>query len=270
MFPLALLLIVPVSLLDVCDACGKGKLCKPHAQLETAEIERLRPRLESEEARDRIAALRDIAALTHEHENVPSERVAEILVLALEDRSLRVRDRAVRLLADGQHPEATVVALVDLMGSFKKKMWSLVAWLQGENQDRGTVTDAMNYLKTVMRKSGDVPDDRVVEALADVLLAMPSEMRGQPVAMAATKSLLQLGTKDAVKAVLRQFSSMSDTPEMRNIHDALRGFAFDLEIDDYPEYGEDVPEKWARWVKKHSRAMPAKLGKWRGKPVDEE
>ena len=279
LLPLALLLIAPLprlaargethdGLQDVCDACRRGRLCRPHAKFEAAEIERLRPDLESDEIRDRIGALREIAALTREHQNVPTREVATILVAALEDRSLRVRDRAIRLLTDGQQPEITVVALVGLLEGFRKNMWSLVPWLTGPREERGTTADAMNYLETVMRVSGDVPDDRVVKALADVLLAMPAEMRGQPVAMAATRSLLGLGTRDAVQAVLRQFSSWSEGREMRNIHDALRYFALDLDVEDFPEYGGEAPEQWARWFKKHARDLPSKLGKWRGKPLE--
>lgn len=266
---LALPLAPPGRALDVCDRCQDGKLCAPHAELEAAEIARLRPQLESADPGERTSALRQVADLTARHENAPSAEVAAVLAAALEDPSLRVRTRAVQLLADGQHPETTVVSVCALLESFEANMWTLVAWLTGPDEQRGTVADAMKYLEVAMRASGDVPDDRVVEALSSVLLAMPAEMRGQTVAMAATRSLLELGTQDAVEAVLRQLSPWSETREMRNIHDALRDLAARLDVE-APEYGDDAGKQWKSWFRRNGRRLPKKLGRWRGAPVEDE
>ena len=108
--------------------------------------------------------------------------------------------------------------------------------------------EAMSYLKTTMQVSGVVRDDRVAAALASVLLRMPSEMRGQPVAMAATRSLLDLGTRDAVRAVMRQFDSKPEGRELENIHEALARFASDLGFEDAPKPGEDLSKDWGALV----------------------
>ena len=89
LLPLTLLLIAPALGLDDCEACKKGKVCKPHVKFEQAEIKRLRAHLASEVVEERIEALGEIAGLKNEHENVPSADVARILADALED----VRER---------------------------------------------------------------------------------------------------------------------------------------------------------------------------------
>lgn len=261
----ALLLLSPALGLDECQVCKPGKICKPHVKYEAAELKRLRSELESDDADDRSGALIQVAALTHEHENVPSENVARILAAALEDESLRVRELAIELLTDDQHPETAVVGLVGVIEDLKRNMFGLVPSLTGAKGERGTTADAMSYIETIMRVSGEVPDDRVVKALANVLGAMPWEMYGQSVAMAATRSLLDLGTRDAVKAVLRQFNSESTKEEMQSLHDALTDFALDLDFEDAPEFDKHARKQWDRWLKKHSRSLPKKLGKWRGK-----
>ena len=149
LLPLAVFLLAPApaSGLDVCKLCDKGKLCKPHAELERAEIERLRPDLESEESRVRIDALREIASLCAEHENVPGKEAAEILAAASsDDPSLRVRSRAIRLLTDGQHPETTVITLVDLHEDLKRNMFGLVPWLTGVIGDKVGIAWAIGAL----------------------------------------------------------------------------------------------------------------------------
>lgn len=270
--PTLALLALPLLPLapEVCDDCSTRRLCKPHAQAEAEALARLEPELDSEEAGVRMAALKELAALTEAHQNAPGQAVAERLAAALEDDSLRVRERALRLLTDGQHPEVTVEALTGVLGSFEKNMWSLVPWLTGPAEERGSMLDAMAYLETAMRVCADVPDDRVVDALGDLLLAFPSEMRGQPVAMAASRSLLELRTRDAVETVLKQFQTLQPGKEMRNLHDALVDLAIDLEVEDYPEFGEDVDDDWERWLRKHSRRLPSKLGRWTGRPLEEE
>ncbi len=267
---LGLALAPLLAALDVCDNCRADKLCRPHAEHEQAEIERLRPALESEDADERIEALEELAALSLEHENAPGEDAAVLLAAALEDVSLHVREEALLLLTDGQHPEVTVAAVVDVLEGFKRHMWTLVETLMGPDQRGGTTADAMRYLETAMRVSGNVRDDRVVKALAAVLLAMPDEMRGEPVAMAATRSLLDLGTRNAVQAVLRQFRPWTDDHKMLPIQEALREFATDLGSEDVPEIGPDARDAWDRWLKKHSRDLPTKLGKWQGVPPEGE
>ncbi len=261
--------LAPARAADDCGDCGARGPCRPHAEADEAAIERLRPELEAPEVERRLDALAEVAALTGEHANAPGEAVAEALAAALEDDALRVREEAVRLLVDGQHPERTVRALVDVMKDFQRNMWTLVAWLTGPDGERGTIAEAMDYLETVGDVAGGVRDDRVAKELADLLLAYPEEMRGQPVAMAATGSLLRLGTRDAVRAVIRQLRPWSDDGRSLAIHEALEEFAEDRELPAAPEAGPDAAKAWDAWLKKNARALPSKLGKWAGSSAED-
>ncbi|MFT5153506.1 MAG: hypothetical protein ACI841_003507 [Planctomycetota bacterium] len=254
---------------DVCKYCQATRVCDKHAKLDEAEIERLSPGLSSEDARDRIEALDEIAALTEEHENAPSKAVAKVLAKALEDDFLRVRDRAAMLISDGQHPEIAVTAMLSVMSDIRASMWTLVETLMGPKHERGNVGDAMNYLETVMDSCGYLRDDRIVKALGETLMAYPTEMRGQPVAMAATRSLLALGTRDSLKTVLKQFKTFRFDNEYENIHHALTLLAADLDIEEFPEWSVEADEEWERWSNKYSRRISSKLGKWKGeKPAE--
>lgn len=280
LLPLVLLSFAPLPSLDVCKQCEagrKGKLCVAHAKHEKSELERLRKDLGSDDARDRMGAIRDVAELTDDHENRPSLEVGKVLAAALQDDSLRVRNLAIQLLTDGQHPETTVNALVDVLASFNKNMFDLTPWLMGPGEKRGDMSDAMQYIETTVRVCGDVRDDRVVKALAETLHTFPPEMRGESVAMAATWSLLDLGTQEAVESVIKQLSflkvdarsSTTIADRRRRLHETLKDFATELETKAIPEYSEDAYDDWKTWFKKYGRKLPKKLGKWRGKEVEE-
>ncbi|MFT7676859.1 MAG: HEAT repeat protein, partial [Planctomycetota bacterium] len=204
-----------------------------------------------------------------EHENCRTQAVAKALIAALDDPALRVRTKVLGMLVDGQHAELTITTLVSRLGDIKKNMWSLVDWLRGKQGVHGSVDDAMGYIERLMEVSGEVPDDRVVKALANALKAMPTEMRGQPVAMSAVHALLELGTRDAVATVIKQFKPRPPSKgAVENIHSALEDFALELEIEDYPEFDGDLKKLWESWARKNSSRIPTKLGRWIGKPLD--
>lgn len=266
----SMLFVSPALALDVCEHCEKAKLCSPHALAQKTLLGGLKAELAKGDVRDRVEALSAVAELTFEHENCRTKAVAKALIAALDDPALRVRTKVLGMLVDGQHAESTVSALVGRLGDIKRNMWGLVEWLRGKQGVHGSADDALGYTETLMEVSGEVPDDRVVKALAYALKAMPTEMRGQPVAMAATRSLLELGTRDAVKTVIKQFSPRPPSRgAVENIHGALEDFAIELEIEEYPDFTGDIKSRWERWAKKNSSRIPAKLGRWRGKSFDD-
>lgn len=266
---LAAFLIAPSSSPEDCDACRPGKVCATHRAEDKAELKRLGPLLESKDPAQRIGALGTVAALTEGHENAPSKDVAKALAAALEDDQLTVRETAIVLLADGQHPEVAVTSTVKVLKGFEKNMWSLMGTMTGPNNEHGTVEEAMQYLEASMRACRELPDDRVVKALASLLAAYPAEMRGEPVAMAATHSLLELGTQDAVAAVVKQLGRGKETTRLRRIHLALVRVADEKEIEARPAFGDKLEREWTVWLRKNKRAFPAKLGKWEGTREEE-
>lgn len=254
---------------DICEECGTGRVCKSHRSHDKAEISKLKDDLASESAETRIAALRKVAALAEEHENAPSKEAAEVLVAALEDEKLIVQHQAFKLLAEGQHPETAVRGYVDRIKWFKSHMWTLVADMTGPGEEHGNVGEAMDVLETAVGMGKELRDDRIVDALTGLLNAFPNEMRGEPVAMSACRSLLYLGTKDAVETVVKQFGSQTDNAKMRQVHFALKTFANRLEIEETPEFSENVENQWKLWLRKNQRSIPKKLGKWTGPPEEE-
>lgn len=253
---------------DQCDDCTQKKLCKPHAAHVTAELERLEPDLESEDQRTRMSALEDVADLSDAHENAPSKQAAEVLAAALADERLVVREKAIELLTEGQHPETAVTATVELLKSYQRSMWTLVETLMGRDGKAGTTAEAMRLVKTSLESAGRLRDDRVVKAVESVLKAFPTEMRGQPAAQAAVEVLLEFRTQSAVTTVISQFSGLRDADRAATIQSSLEDMALDLEFDDAPEVEKDWKKAWTGWFRRHRKAFPTSLGKWTGEPLD--
>ncbi|MEM6569176.1 MAG: hypothetical protein AAF726_21935 [Planctomycetota bacterium] len=250
-------------------AVQKGK---KHRKREKAELKRLKPKLNSKDPKERTNALYEVAALSREHEQEPSKEVAEVLAAALDDESLNVRSVAIDLLVNGQHTETAIKAVIGVMKGFESNMFTLVGTLMGP-KGKNDVDDAMRYLEVTMHSAGQLRDDRVASALASVLLAYPTEMRGEPVAMAASQSLLKFGTRDAVDAVIRQLDSRPEATRAKNIHDALAAFATRSEIEEVPAADdEDLKKAWRAWAKKNASRFPKKLGKlkWKPRPKEDE
>lgn len=262
---LALALLSGLAAADDCNACKPGKLCPPHAAEESTALERLAPDFASEEIVKRIDALREAAELTMDHENAPSEAVAEVLAAAFADESLRVRSIAISLITQGQEPETAVLAMAGALNEIVTGYGggNLVPSLTGDDLSASAVGEAMRYLRTTLRAAGRVRDDRIVKLLVRVMQSTPIEMRGQPVTMAACESLLELGTRDSVAVVVRHLTPWEDTREVRRVHEALEVFAAEKGFDDTPEWGKGARDGWKKWLGRHKRALPAKLGKWR-------
>ena len=262
--------LTPTIPLDECEECGHQKICKTHRARDIAELKRLAPDLESEDMNTRLRALEEVADLAKDHPDAPFKGAAEVLVEALKDDKLVVQSAAFRLLADGQHPETAVAGYVKRVKWFKGHMWTLVADMTGPNEEHGGVGDAMEVLRRAVSAGESLRDDRVVDALSGLLNTFPTEMRGEPVAMATCRALLRLGTNDAVKTVIKQFSAQQDVSKTRQIHFALRTYSNRLDIEESPEYSDNVQSDWVAWMRKNKKSIPKKLGKWTGPPAEAE
>lgn len=253
------------SATDDCGRCRSGKTCRAHLASDAEAIDELEEDLQSDDPTVRIRALRDVADLRDDHENAPSKAAAKVLAEALEDEKLSVRKVAVQLLVRDQHPEVAIDALVELYSTFRGDMLDLVPTLTGRKEEHGNGLEAMDYLRISMRAAENLPDDRVADALRAVLVAFPTEMHGQPVAMAASDALLSFGTIEAVEAVVRQFNSKPQPREASRIHNALERFADELDVEPAEKEEDDsYADVWGAWLKKHRRALPRKLGRFKG------
>ena len=132
-----------------------------------------------------------------------------------------------------------MTSTVKVLKGFEKNMWSLMGTMTGPNNEHGTVEEAMQYLEASMRARSELPDDRIVKALSTLLAAYPAEMRGEPVAMAATHSPSSWAPRMS-SVVIKQLGRGKETSRLRRIHLALVRVADEKEIEARPAFGDKL------------------------------
>lgn len=223
--------LVGIAAAGECDDCQPlpdSKLCTSHESDEVELISKLRPKLDSTEERVRILALKRIAALTREHSNAPSIRVAELLASRAESESTQVRVRAISLLGDGQHPEVAVKETlrivgkvqsqaVEVEGSFRKIMESgeptanpnspgqdvedVIAKLEERKAVIESLMELESLREALIRSMGGLRDDRVTKMLLQ-MEAVDAEYLG---VSSIHDALLAHGTQAGVRRVIEAF-----------------------------------------------------------------
>lgn len=263
MLAIAALVALPLVLPDDgCEDCRPGQLCEPHAEDEAETLADWGEDLESEDGPTRAAALRRIGSLTEDHPNAPSKKIAEIVAGALrEDPDLQVRIQAVRLIAV-QHPDVAVPAMVETLKEIDRGLarGDLVPSLIQDDSPESAGA-AMRFIEETMRNAGSMPDDRCLKELLDCMKHYPSEMRGQPIHVAACRALLELGTQESVDAVIDELPRVLEERGVRKLHRALESLAASLDLDDAPEYSEEAAKDWTRWFSRRRSRLPKKLGR---------
>ena len=73
---------------DECTDCRGTRVCRAHRSLETKRLKVLKAALASKDAKERIAALSQVAALTDAHHNVPGRAVAVVPPQGLGNKTL--------------------------------------------------------------------------------------------------------------------------------------------------------------------------------------
>jgi hypothetical protein len=109
---------------DECVDCTSKKLCDPHGVLERNVLRDANAAWKKATPAERVEWLAKVAALTAGHDNAPSKAVVTFLSRAVEDEDEVVRERALDLLASGQHAEASLSVLtgvIDEQIEWKKK-----------------------------------------------------------------------------------------------------------------------------------------------------
>jgi hypothetical protein len=300
---LASALLAATLVLENCSAClVRGQevvLCSPHAAEDRVVITREAKRVRSGDGDQSIAALEAIAALTRAHENAPSPRVVKALAAGLQHESLAVRRRAAELLGPPQHAtdalRTLLAALKDLdaevratneelrralagFGPAKPKKGSkkdgidlkeLEGVLRATNESLEATTRGLQALgrrAVLAERLGDFPDDRVVEALV-----LSEEISASD---AGTRSLLLLGSRPAIEAVLSSLESWEARPapteEKAHASHAARGELVrgglatlaarnGLPLPDSPTHAG-----WQAWWRTHGSTFPAALPGIRG------
>jgi len=229
--------------LDTCSDCscvGRDvKLCVPHAALERSTLDREGQGMKAKHEAAAIASLEAIAALTQQHSNAPSAKVAETLAAALEHESWSVRQRAAELLGPPQHAEIGLEALVRALADTKQhfsrtaaELRALDTKLAGKLPDkRREVLDAerkaceerkvalAKWRRTLSARLALFPDDRAVDAI----LASTS----RNLVLNSDVALVRLGNKKAVRALQESFDNgdknIADIEKELANRDAARG-----------------------------------------------
>jgi hypothetical protein len=203
-----------------CDACvverGRDRLCEPHALREAEVLKETRSALKSKAFAEREQALETIAALTLEHTNVPSKKVAQALASRKSDEALLIRSKVVELLSKGQHHETAVATVVRALKDAEKRWEDLDAVLLelAEEYADGRATfdpkrtqafnehrEAMGYLTTTLSALGRLQDEAAEEALIRFLDRYVDRSPRLIMVIACT-ALLDLGTQRAASTVV--------------------------------------------------------------------
>ncbi len=229
-----------------------------------------------EESLTRIAELEELAARGRSGEEGPRIEAAEKLALALEDPRYPVRVAAAELLAHGQHEPTAVRALVSCARhlaregerrgnqrrSLSSKSKKVRPARQGDVQDLGRQLQETSKLlrqqvellvedheslaveEAVARALGGLPDDRAVQALAELLDDHPPG----PAAETAFAGLLRLGSRPALRAALAYFDEWED---------ALSEAKKEVRKAGKQKPGRKVPENWAKekWVERETQRI---------------
>jgi hypothetical protein len=184
-----------------------------HSAADRAAVTELASQLSAPDAKTRVAGLRAVAALTSSHPDHPSPVVAEALAAALDDVDYDVRRHALRLLLDGQHTETSLAAFTRALESVAEDVPRLRKRFDDkyerlfEKQGKATTDDVIDelphasYLAELLQAAGQIPDQRMEDAVIDVLDIDPKKLPA-PLCVAAGVSAMRLGTQTGVDAAI--------------------------------------------------------------------
>lgn len=243
-----------------CSTCAPGKLCEEHVRLEADALKDAKPRLASTDAAERSAALDALAATNASHANAPSPAVTKLIVGALSDDSFAVRAKAAGLLASGQDGETALKGLIRA----SQDSIGLLAKAEGGGKKGAEAPDGLEpFVVAVIESLAGYRDDRAVDALSDFLKKIPYMQKFSHPATAAVTALAKLGSREGLKVPLEVIREYEGYGSGQAYHDVLVQFAKDKGLaDDAPKWtGTGTSAAWTKWLQKHGKVVPAKLGK---------
>src|SRR5688572_4831428 len=178
-----------------CKECVPNDLCAAHQESDGKAIDKLRGKVRARDVQQRLDALREVAALTKGHENAPSRAVADTLALGLQDDDFEVRAVAAELLSSGQHPDEALKALVKALDDVRTQYAKVGRDKERGGGDAGFGGDGgAHYVEAVIGGLAKLPDDRAVDALADVVKKLQPDAPDDFVGP-LTSALLALGSR---------------------------------------------------------------------------
>ena len=253
---------LPVRLpADDCSDCVPGaraaKLCPPHLEAEKEGLEACQAVLKKGDAVARLAALRELAALTEAHANAPSPRVAKTLARGLKDEAPGVVLISIELLGD-QHPGAAIDAYADfgkdLIKAFEKankqasslnhdiRMRELSADGATKGSARKRQREDQQELRDLEEQLGEL--ERIAEALGPRLGALRDDR--------IARVLVELSEQTWNEPVAAALSRMGTRAAAERLHEDLDTFLFlygsaerfrDLVEEDADRFPDTNPEE---------------------------
>ena len=227
--------------------------------------------LKSSDEETSILGLQEIALLAVEFKPA-HKKISEALALGFKNDSYLVRAETARLMVKSPHPDVIVKAFVGAADDIRGFIVS-VSGMQKDEAAALDVPSARLYSQRVIEGLGQLPDDRSLKALLEILASIPNRehQRYLPVVAGA---LTDLAAWDGLKALMPRFGDMQSRdisrgaakgPEKaaKKIHDHLASMARGLSLDEIPDYGPDVHQEWREWLDQHRKQFAVKLGRFR-------
>jgi hypothetical protein len=110
-------------------------------------------------------------------------------------------------------------------------------------------------------------DDRSVDALKEALKKLPYMLRFAAPAHAIVDSLIALGSKGGLEGVTEIIREYEGYGSGKPYHDSLTKMAAARGLADTPQWtGTGTANAWNKWIDKHPKEFPAKLGKLAATP----
>ena len=203
---LAFVFALPSAAPSDCPACKPDAICGPHVQAEQKVLDVAKPKLRAKEVAERRSALQQIADLSRGHLNAPSRTAAEALAIGLRDDSFDVRADAARLLGKEQHPDAAVKALTGALDDIREEVAKLGKGDGARGGGAVSITSETGkaYVSAVCEGLAALPDDRGVDALADLLRQLEPGA-ADAVVVPIVHALATLDARDGIRAVVQRF-----------------------------------------------------------------
>jgi len=260
--PLAVALWSAFALFGDCGDCKPAKLCPAHAKVEADTLKSEKAAFQSPDAAARCKALERAAATTEAHANAPTKEMTHFVATGLADPSLRVRSAAAKLLASGQNADEAIKALTKAAADAGKLLAQGGSkTLASKNPTEGEPT-VQACATEVFQALAHYRDDRAVEALADVLRKLPYDQRFAPHAHAIVEGLATLGARNGLDAIIEIIRQYEGYGTGKPYHESLVQMCTAKHLANPPDFkGTGTAAAWQDFFDKHSKELPAKLGK---------
>lgn len=181
---------------DECAECTPKKLCDPHGVVERNTLREANAKWPRAEPAERVALLESVSQLTRSHENAPSKAVVTFLARGAKDDDESVSERALDLLATGQHAETSLGALTQVIDAHLD--WNTRPKLKPERKPR-KLSKPLEEM-TPKELEAFVKDLKAISENVDQIVAHYEELLRRHAACARVLSRIARRGDDAARA----------------------------------------------------------------------